>query len=131
MLKGATLFATWHEIPIRPARDVDLLGYGSSEVERLVDIFQSTCAEPVVDDGVTFDSDSVNAVPIRETNAYHGFRIRLGATLAGAKIPLQVDAGFGDVAVPDPEEIVFLTLVEFPGPTVRAYSMSSTCLLIR
>lgn len=121
VLKGAMLFAIWHEIPMRPTRDVDLLGFGSPEVERLADIFRSICTQPVVEDGLTFDPGSVNADPIRETNAYHGVRIRLGATLAGAKIPIQVDVGFGDALVPDPEEIVFPTLLEFPAPTVRAY----------
>ena len=121
VLKGAMLFATWHEIPMRPTRDVDLLGFGSPEVERLADIFRSICTESVIDDGVTFDPESVSAAPIRETNAYHGVRIRLGATLSGAKIPLQVDVGFGDAIVPDPQEIAFPTLLEFPAPTVRAY----------
>ena len=79
VLKGAMLFATWHEIPMRPTRDLDPLGLGSPEVERLTDIFRSICTEPVVDDGVTFDPESVNAAPIRETNTCHGVRIRLGA----------------------------------------------------
>ncbi len=33
----------------------------------------------------------------------------------------RLDVGFGDAVVPDPEEIVFPTLLEFPAPTVRAY----------
>ena len=121
VLKGAVLFATWHEIPMRPTRDLDLLGFGSPDVERLADIFRSICTESVIDDGLIFEPESVSAAPIRETNAYHGVRIRLGATLAGAKIPLQVDVGFGDAVVPEPEEIAFPTLLEFPVPTVRAY----------
>ncbi len=99
------LFATWHEIPMRPTRDVDLLGFGSPEVERLADVFRSICTESVTDDGLTFDPESVRAAPIRETNAYHGVRIRLGATLSGAKIPLQVDVGFGDAIVRIPVKL--------------------------
>ena len=53
---------------MRPTRDVDLLGLGSSEVERLGDIFRSICAEPVVDHGVTFDPGSVDADPNGETH---------------------------------------------------------------
>ena len=56
VLKGAVLFATWHEIPMRPTRDVDLLGFGSPDVERLADIFRSICTESVIDDGLIFDS---------------------------------------------------------------------------
>ena len=44
VLKGAMLFATWHEIPMRPTRDVDLLGFGSPEADRLADIFRSNRA---------------------------------------------------------------------------------------
>ncbi|MGY8738942.1 MAG: nucleotidyl transferase AbiEii/AbiGii toxin family protein [bacterium] len=121
VLKGATLFVLWHAIPTRPTRDLDLLGFGSPDANRLADIFRSVCAEPVVDDGVTFDARSVAAGPIRENNAYKGVRVRLNASLAGAKIPLQVDIGFGDAVVPEPEEIEFPTLLEFPAPTLRSY----------
>jgi len=108
VLEGAVPFAIWHEIPMRPTRDVDLLGLGSPEVERLADIFRSICTESVIEDGLSFDAESVSAAQIRETNACHGVRIRPGATLAGTKIPLQVDVGLGDAVVPDPEEIAFL-----------------------
>ena len=73
VLKGAMLFATWHEIPTRPTRDVDLLGYGQSDMTRLADVFRSICELPVEnDDGIVFDLLSVNTDLIRESNDYHG-----------------------------------------------------------
>lgn len=122
VLKGAMLFATWHEIPMRPTRDVDLHGFGHSDTARLADVFRSICEQPVeADDGIVFDPSSVNTDVIRESNDYHGVRVRLQGTLAGAKIPLQVDVGFGDAVVPEPEEIAFPTLFEFPAPLLRSY----------
>ena len=31
VLKGAMLFALWHDVPGRPTRDIDLLGFGCSD----------------------------------------------------------------------------------------------------
>ena len=72
VLKGAMLFVIWTEIPMRPTRDLDLLGFGPPDAERLADIFRSLCTEPVVVDGMTFDPGSITANPIRESNAYKG-----------------------------------------------------------
>lgn len=34
LLKGALLFALWYDMPHRPTRDADLLGFGSSDLEK-------------------------------------------------------------------------------------------------
>lgn len=60
--------------------------------------FRAICAEPVPDDGVTFDVAALEAVPIREEAEYGGVRVRTTATIAGARIPIQVDVGFGDAS---------------------------------
>ncbi len=36
LLKGALLFSLWYDIPHRPTRDADLLGFGSSDVNSVV-----------------------------------------------------------------------------------------------
>ena len=41
--------------------------------------------------------------------------------LAGARIPVQIDFGFGDVVVPAAVEVAYPTLLDFPAPVVRAY----------
>ena len=41
--------------------------------------------------------DTVRAVPIREEQAYGGIRVTLMGILHQARIPVQVDIGFGDV----------------------------------
>ncbi|MCP4810073.1 MAG: nucleotidyl transferase AbiEii/AbiGii toxin family protein, partial [Proteobacteria bacterium] len=40
VLKGATLFAVWLGKPHRATKDLDLLGRGEPDVDRLVDLFQ-------------------------------------------------------------------------------------------
>ena len=38
-----------------------------------------------------------------------------------AKIPIQVDIGFGDAVVPEPEPLDYPTLLDFPAPRLLAY----------
>lgn len=53
--------------------------------------------------------------------AYQGVRIRLFADLGGARVPVQLDIGFGDVVVPAPEEVDYPVLLDFPAPRLRVY----------
>lgn len=32
LLKGALLFDLWYDVPLRPTRDIDLLGFGLAEI---------------------------------------------------------------------------------------------------
>src|SRR5690606_20756858 len=70
VLKGATLFTVWTGEPHRATRDVDLLGYGPPNVERLRRIFAEIIATEVDDDGVDFDAASLDVAPIREQQLY-------------------------------------------------------------
>jgi predicted nucleotidyltransferase component of viral defense system len=121
ILKGAVLFEVWDAGRRRPTRDVDFLGYGPSEPERIARIFRSLCHIDVESDGLIFHAETVRAEPIRETQDYGGIRVTLRATLGTARIPLQIDIGFGDVVTPEAETVAFPTLLTFPAPTVRAY----------
>ena len=121
LLKGAMLFVVWDEKTHRPTRDLDLLGFGPSEKEDLIRVFQEVTATPVVDDGIVFDPKSVHADDIREDNVYAGVRIRLMGKLGTAEIPVQVDVGTGDAVTPAPETAAFPALLDFPAPQVRTY----------
>jgi hypothetical protein len=48
-------------------------------------------------------------------------RVRFHAAIAKARIRMQIDIGFGDVIVPDPTEVQYPTILEFPAPVLRAY----------
>ena len=121
LLKGAMLFVVWDEKTHRPTRDLDLLGFGPSEKEDLLQIFRAVVATLVVDDGLVFDPDLVRAEEIREDNTYGGIRVRLMGKLGPAEVPVQIDVGVGDAVTPAPESASFPTLLDFPAPYVRTY----------
>ena len=52
-------------------------------------------------------------------------RVLLEARLANARIPLQIDVGFGDVITPAPVEVEYSTLLAFPAAKMRAYPKES------
>lgn len=121
ILKGAMLFPLWGVVSYRSTRDVDLLGYGESEIAALVEVFRMICQTEVADDGVIFDPASVQAEDIRDQMEYGGTRIKLNADLAGARIHLQVDIGFGDVVTPAAVSADYPTVLDQPAPHVRVY----------
>lgn len=41
--------------------------------------------------------------------------------MAAARIPIQIDIGFGDAVTPRPDAITYPTLLDFPAPTLQAY----------
>ena len=47
--------------------------------------------------------------------------VTLVAELAGARIPIQADIGFGDVVTPEPERVEYPTLLGSSAPLLRAY----------
>ena len=125
VLKGALLLSVWVGDRYRPTRDLDLLGYGDTEPEALTKIFRAICGETVIADGVTFEVAKLEAELIREDAEYGGVRIRTTASIAGARIPVQVDIGSGDAIRPAPVDIEYPTLLEFPAPYLRAYPVET------
>jgi len=121
VLKGAMLFALWHDVPGRPTRDMDLLGSGDLTHDRLRAIFVEICHASVVDDGLRFDPHSIQTADIRDDQEYHGIRVRLLGFLGQARLAVQVDIGFGDALIPAPEDIEFPVILAFPAPRLRAY----------
>jgi predicted nucleotidyltransferase component of viral defense system len=120
VLKGAMLLATWFDEPHRATRDVDLLGFGDAAEESLLETFREILAVEV-DDGVIFDLKGLRIEAIREEIEYGGSRIRTTAALAGARIPITVDIGFGDAVEPGVEDINLPVLLDMPSPHLRAY----------
>lgn len=121
VLKGAMLLAIWQDDPFRPTRDLDLLGQGDPDPATVAATIRSICSVEVPDDGVVFDVAGVEAAPIRAEDEYAGVRVRTGATIAGARLPIQIDVGFGDVITPEAIEIEYPALLDAPPPILRAY----------
>ncbi len=121
ILKGAALLLMWLGEPIRPTKDVDLLGFGDTSADTLRRVFVALCGIEVADDGLTFLVDSIHVEPIREDQEYGGIRVTLMAMLGNVRIPLQVDIGTGDAVVPPPELQEFPGLLDLPRATLRMY----------
>ena len=121
VLKGAMLFSLWAPVPYRSTGDLDLLGQGDPAPTRMAAIFKAVCGEPVADDGLSFDAGSVKAESARDEEEYTGVRITLVATLAGAKLPIQIDIGFGDAVTPGARDIDYPSLLDFPSAALKAY----------
>lgn len=127
ILKGASLFSLWLDEPHRRTRDVDLLGMDTSEPAQFAALFQSLCNFAAEEDGMRFAPETVKAKPIREENEFGGVRVTLTAFLDSARIVLQVDIGFGDATVPEPEEVDFPALLpDFAAPHLLAYQKETT-----
>lgn len=121
LLKGALLFDLWFDVPHRPTRDVDFLGFGSAELPHAESTFRQICGIPV-DDGVEFQPDTVRAEEIRKDANYAGIRVTLLAILDGAKCPLQIDIGFGDAVTPGPQEAEYPTILsDLQVPKLHVY----------
>ena len=119
-LKGATLFTLWTGHTHRPTKDLDLLGQGSSAIGDVEQTIRGIC-EIQEEDGLVFDRASVEGTKIKEDDEYDGVRIKLLADLAGARIPMQIDIGFGDAVYPEPELASFPVLLPMEAPLIRAY----------
>lgn len=121
VLKGALLFALWYDTPHRPTKDADLLGFGADDADTLRSAFTEICSIDG-DDGVRFETASMRIAPIREDNVYGGLRLTISAFIGSARLPVQVDIGFGDAITPAPETVTYPTLLEdLAAPSLRVY----------
>ena len=120
-LKGAMLFDLWFDVPHRPTRDADFLGFGPMDTEVLASTVRNIC-DITVDDAMAYDPDSITVEEIREVARYGGLRVRLLGLLGKARCTVQLDVGYGDAVTPGPEEAIYPTLLDDqPAPRLRVY----------
>jgi hypothetical protein len=121
VLKGAMLFNLWYAMPHRPTRDVDLLGFGPSDLQSIAQAFREIVTV-VAQDGIVFDAASVRVEEIRKNAGYAGARVTVSAELARARCKTQIDVGFGDAVTPEPVDAVYPVLIaDFAAPHLRTY----------
>ncbi len=125
VLKGALLFRAWDTPDRRPTMDIDLLGYTNNATESISRAIQKICITQVEPDGIEFEPDTVNSTVIKEDAEYQGVRSLFQGRLGNARIPMQIDVGFGDVIHPHALEINYPTILEFPAARLRGYSLES------
>ena len=127
VLKGGSLIAVWLEEPYRATRDIDMLATGGADEFAVRGLVEAVCDVPCPEDGLAFDTSCLRVTPIREAQAYPGHQARLDVHLDNARIPLQVDFGFGD-AVPKESGLAQLRtlLPGLPAPSLRVYPRTAT-----
>jgi len=121
LLKGALLFNLWYDMPHRPTRDADLLGFGPSDLESIMQTFRDI-ASIDSEDGIVFDPTSIAVEETRKETGYVGARVLISAEIAKARCKTQIDIGFGDAVTPGPVEAVYPVLIDsLPAPRLRTY----------
>jgi len=77
-------------------------------------------------DGLSFDSESLEAVVIKEDADYEGVRVTFLGHLQTARIHMQIDMGFGDVVVPAAIDISYPTILDHDPPQIKGYPRETT-----
>jgi predicted nucleotidyltransferase component of viral defense system len=125
ILKGALLFIAHDISRNRPTRDIDFLGSKiPNEIDDLVEVIKEILMIKT-EDGLRFDSDSVEAENITEDGDYKGVRIKFYAFIENSRERMQLDIGFGDKITAGPVGIEFPTLLDFPAPKLKVYSIET------
>lgn len=125
ILKGALMLRAFNAPMIRPTKDIDLLGSADNSIENIEDVVRDVCTVSVVDDGILFSPDTVQGELIKEESTYSGVRVKFKGQLENAKIPMQIDVGFGDAVFPPPEERTYPAMLEFEAPRLKMYSLEA------
>lgn len=127
ILKGALLFLFWNDLPDRPTRDIDLLGFGAEDVSSIEAIFRDICAVESAD-AVNFLPEKVRVQTIRKQAGYGGVRVTLVGKIGNIQLPVQIDVGFGDAVTPDAMQESFpVILDDLPAPVLRVYPKYTVC----
>lgn len=121
ILKGALLFNLWGAPSSRPTRDIDLLGRLNNSVDAIVSVIRDVCQLAVEPDGLVLAVDTVAGQTIKEDADYSGVRVTFQASLENARVPMQIDVGFGDTVVPDAAFADYPTILDHAQPRLRAY----------
>jgi Nucleotidyl transferase AbiEii toxin, Type IV TA system len=108
-----------------PTRDADFLARGENSPERFVATFRELCEMQIEEDGLRFDADTVTAERITEDADYEGVRVKFVVYLENARIPIQIDLGFGDVITPAPVESEMPSLLDLPMAKLLTYPRES------
>jgi hypothetical protein len=125
VLKGALMLRVWDTPEVRPTMDIDLLGKTSNEVTRILAQFHEMILQPVEDDGIVFDHESLRSETITEEADYAGLRITFKGFLDSARVNMQIDIGFGDEVYPEPERSDFPVILDSIVPRILCYSRES------
>ena len=124
-LKGGALVYALQGSKTRFTLDIDLLGKAiTGNMQIIKAAFAEICSLACPSDGVSFNSETIDAEIISEHNRQNGIRLFIYGGFHTIKQRLQIDIGFGDVVVPDPIQYIEypVLLSDSEVPVIIAYS---------
>ncbi|WP_406169707.1 nucleotidyl transferase AbiEii/AbiGii toxin family protein [Streptomyces canus] len=135
VLKGGLLLAQFGAR--RMTRDIDILGRSFPGTETEIVHRIAVIAATEIDDGVAFDPATLKTVPNREEDECHGVRLSMAASIARARLKLQLDVSFGDPVTPGPQIVDYaqqltaesFQILGYPLATVLAEKLSTAVSL--
>lgn len=128
-LKGSALLFAYVKFKARPTKDIDFLGDKiSRDKDTIKKAFCEICSIQCPEDGLTFDygEKDITVEDIALDKEYNGVTVSVTAHLGSAEIPFSMDIGFGDIIVPEPQELDYpLLLDDMPEVSINAYSLET------
>ena len=128
-LKGSALLFARDKFKARPTKDIDFLGERISRDEETIrNAFREILSISCPEDGLIFDNGE-NDIKIEDSSMgreYNGVCVSVTAHLGSAVIPFSMDIGFGDIVIPEPQELDYpLILEDMPAVSINAYSLET------
>ena len=74
ILKGALMLRIWNSLESRPTMDIDMLGKTCNEEDSIVTQINTILSMDVIEDGLIFNPDTIQAERITEDADYQGIR---------------------------------------------------------
>lgn len=126
-LKGGALLYAHEQLKARPTLDIDFLGSNINNDKKIIEkAFSEICGIFCKEDGIIFDTDSIETEEINENRVYKGIRLHVTAQLDTIRQKIAMDIGFGDVITPEPQELEYPPLMDgLPTVSIMAYSLET------
>ena len=126
-LKGGVLLYAHEQLNARPTLDIDFLGNSINNDKKIIEeAFSEICSISYKEDGTVFDTDSIETKEINENRVYKGIRLHVTAQLDTVRQKIAMDIGFGDVIIPEPQELEYPLLLDgLSVVSIIAYSLET------
>ena len=126
-LKGGALLYAYNQEKSRPTMDIDFLGSRiNNDIDYIKSVFVIITSIPCVEDGVSFNAETIDIEEITKDNEYHGIRLSIVSSLDSIRQRVSMDIGFGDIVTPGPQSLDYPLLLEsVPKVNILAYSLET------
>lgn len=127
ILKGGLSLIAINISSQRPTKDIDFLAQQiKNDISSIKQIFLEVIENTVVDDGLRFDTNSINTETIAEEALYQGIRVNMDAFLDKSIYKIVVDIGFSDKLINQVELISFPNFLDtFDPPLIKVYPLEA------